>query len=707
MSDDELAAILDSLEQDSTAYNSEFMKQNEEYLRRYYKEPYGDEEEGFSQVVASDVSDLVESDMTSMVRVFLGSGDVMVFEPMTDDPEEKEEAKLKTQYINHLILKRPGQYKVIHDFLKDAEIQKMGVLYYYMDTVRDTREIKYKNLDALALTQLMEDIKAKDKTVVKVEVTQKDEIETAESPEGGPVEVSVPSFDVWLRITTEYQDLVIRNITTEDFLISKNASTVDDAQMVGHISYPTRSELVASGMTEEDVAKYPASSQAGTGVTGNQRNTGNSGMSSTMKSIRWRDEGGDIIDGAAFGEWSAETVRMVTMSAKIDYDRDGIAERRRIVKIGNDVIENEPYDHVPYAVTSAIIEPHKAIGEGRASLVVSDQSVNTALERALLDNTYDVTRPRTILDDGVNIDDFLDHRADGIVRKESNGIPARDSVFPLTTPYIGNETLQVLQYRDQQQAARAGAMLDSQGLEADQLHRETATRFNGMERAREAKIELVARNHAETGFRKLYEGVAWTVNRYQDKEQQVRITGKAIRVNPSDWKFPSIAVSQVGLGAGSGQKSVQQATGLLQIQQQLQSVGSLLVDDQAIYNTLDKLVQGLGLARTDDYFNNPDIPQDLLFAQYQQLVQAAQQMQMQLEQMGQANPLAEAEMIKAKASLENAKGKAQVELIKADAQKEIKQMEMIKDTAQFEAEQTLKYTELELENNVDIPGVGQ
>ena len=692
MSDDELTTILSSMEQDSTAYNSEFMSINEEYLRRYERELYGDEEDGFSQVVASDVRDIVEADMTSMVRVFLGSGDVFVFESVTDNPEAVLEAKTRTQYINHLILKRPGQYKVIHDFIKDAEIQKMGVVHYFMDEIRDTREIRYKDMDEVELTNLIDTIKSEDDAIADIEIVAKEEIKDS------------PKVNVRLRITTTQQDLVTLNIPTEDFLITKGSATVDDASMVGHVSFPTRGELVAGGMDENEVAQF----QQGNIDSSVGSNQTNQYQGETMRQIRWRDEGGDVIDTDAFKQWSNETVRVVTSYAKVDFDGDGIAERRRFVKIGNTVTENEPYDHVPYAVMSAIIDPHKAIGDSRSSLVVEDQSVNTALHRALLDNTYDVTRPRTLLGNGVNIDDFMDHRTDGIVRmNEDSGESPAQSIQQLTTPYIGNETLQVLQHRDQQQAARTGTMLDSQGLDADQLHKETATRFQGIEKSNEAKIELVARNYAEVGFRKLYEGVAWTVNRFQDKEQQVRITGKAITVNPADWKFPSLAVSQVGLGAGSGQKAFQQMTGILQIQNQLKAQGSLLTDDTKVYNSLDKMVQGLGLARTSDYFNNPEIPNELIMAQLEKVTAALQQSQQMIEQLSQQNPLAEAEMIKAQASLQKATQASEVALIKADADTQQKEIETLQKANQFQAEQTLEYTKLELDHNVDIPGEGQ
>jgi len=125
MNEMELSSIVDTLLQDTVSYNSEFMRENEILLRRYNQEPYGDEEEGYSSVVASDVRDTVDSDMTSMVRVFLGSGDVMVFDALTDVKAEVDEAAEKTELINWIVLERPGSYTTIHGFLKDADYQRL------------------------------------------------------------------------------------------------------------------------------------------------------------------------------------------------------------------------------------------------------------------------------------------------------------------------------------------------------------------------------------------------------------------------------------------------------------------------------------------------------------------------------------------------------------------------------------------------------
>lgn len=693
MNKSELSAIVDTLLQDTVSYNSEFMRENETSLRRYNQEAYGDEEEGYSQVIASDVRDIVDSDMTSMIRVFLGSGNVMVFNRLGDSKAEIEEALEKTKIINWIVLRRAGSYEVIHGFLKDAEIQKMGVVHYFVDTVRSTREEFKKDVTVDSIAALKKKMMADDKSIERIDIVEKEKLET----DG--------KFNIRLRITISKKELIIDGIPTEDFLLTRNSKSLDSAQAVGHQSYPTRSELVASGMSEKEVNKFPTASSSGVSA-GNQQQSGTN-QASTMKAIRWRDEGGDITDSKAFSEWSSQTVSHVLLFALVDFDGDGIGERRRIVKIGQTITENEPYDHIPYAMTSCIVESHKAIGNGRASLVVQDQSINTELERAMLDNIYDVGNPRSLLGDGVNTDDFFDNRRNGVVRMKANSTElAVNSIVPLTVPYVGGEIMQVKQSRDQSKAARTGTMLDSQGLEADQLNQETATRFSGIEKANEAKIELVARNHAEIGIRKLFDGVAWTLQRFMDEELVANINDKIVKVTPSEWKFDATTESQVGLGAGAGDKAVNVQSGIYAIQTQLKAEGSSLVDDQKRYNTLDKMMQGLGESNTSEAFNNPDVPAELLMPQIERLTIALQQSQQMIEQLSQQNPLEEAERVRAEASLITAKSKGDVELIKAQAQKDVKEMEMIQKTAIHESDQVFKYTELELDHNVDIEGKG-
>ena len=78
-----------------------------------------------------------------------------------------------------------------------------------------------------------------------------------------------------------------------------------------------------------------------------------------------------------------------------------------------------------------------------------------------------------------------------------------------------------MQYVDQARSQKTGDLLVSQGLDADSIAKETATKVNAITESGAAKGELIIRNYAETGFRKLFEGLAWTASRYQDSETEI------------------------------------------------------------------------------------------------------------------------------------------------------------------------------------------
>jgi len=685
MSELELLSNVNAAEEDATIFNGEFTKDNEKYLREYLGRPYGDEVPDQSSVVSTDIADVVESDMPSLARIFMGSGDIITFHANTDSESEIREAEEKTKYINWLVRSQPNSFHILHSWMKDAEIQKNGVVKYSVEDFKSVETVKYTDVDQTELAEIVESLKDSKVDKVKVEVA-----EQLENEETG-------RFDLSFRVTKERKKPNIINVPPESFLITRNATSVDDALMVGDRMRKTRGELVADGFSRELIDKLPT--------------VGDQDVRATiLNDIRNRDQGGADLGVENTSDWATQHVDIIDMYIKIDFDGDGIAERRHVMTSGNNVLINEPFDHVPYASLSAILMPHKAIGRSRAEITSSTQKQKTVLLRGMLNNMYMVNNPRNVVHPDVDLDDMLTVRTNGIVRMDDDTqiLPA-NAVFPLQIPYIGDRTLQVLQYVDTAKAQSTGALLANQGLDADAIGRETATRFTGIEEAGEAKIELIARNYAETGYRKLYEGLAWMVSRFQDTETEFRVLGKALTVNPKSWKYDHHIVSNVGLGAANNDQLIQSLQGIYGIQQQLKLQGSALTDEADIYNTLDRIVKGLGLPSVDEFFNNPEEPDDLLRAENEILNKAlveAQQMVQNLQ-----NPLAEAEEIKAQATL-----------IKAQGDQEVKAAGLLKDMNEFKEEMRLEFaklqedarqadqktavdlTTLEVNSGVDVPG---
>ncbi len=679
MTDSELISLLTEAKNDAAIYTGEFMRENTKYLEGYLGQKTGDfsATPNQSSVVSTDIFDVVEADMPSLARIFLGSGDVVTFQPNTENPVEVQEAEDKTKYVNWLVRNQPESFNIIHNWLKDAEIQKNGVVKYFIDEQKEVEVVEYEGVDEFELNEIIQSLKGAEIDKVKVEVIEQEEDEEQ------------ATFNVKFRVTKEDKKVVILNIPPESFLITRNATSLDSAEMVGDRVRKTRGELMSEGFPKDLIDNLP-------------KVTRDEVQQSNIKSVRDQDQNG-YYDDQSINEWASEYVEILDLYVKIDFDGDGIAERRHVMISGNQVLINEYFNHVPYASLSAILMPHKAIGRSRAEVTYSTQLQKTALVRGMNDNIYMTNNPRNVVHPDVDLDDMLTVRTNGIVRLEDDTtITPQQAVMPLQIPYIGDKALQVIQYVDQARAQSTGSIMASQGLDADTIAKETATRFNGVEKAATAKIELIARNYAETGFRKLYEGIAWLVSRYQDKEQEINVLGKQLTVNPTKWKYNHHVQSSVGLGAGNNEALVESLQGIYAIQSQLVQSGSTLADEQDMYNTLKRITDGLGLPRVDEFFNNPEEPDETLKAENEILNKMVVQLQEQMQQM--QNPLAESEQIKAQATLLKAQGDNEVKLLQAQAEQQQFMMTFAQESRQFQEEMAAKLTELELKYNSDVPG---
>lgn len=685
MTDNELVAILDEAENQAAIYSGEFMAENTRYLNAYFGNKSGDfaANPNQSSVVSTDIADVVEADMPSLARVFLGSGEVIKFESNTDNENEIKEAEEKTKYVDWIIRNQPESFQIIHNWMKDAEIQKCGVVKYFVDEQKEVEEVEYEGLTPADIREVSESLKDAKVDKVKVEISEQLEYEETNT------------FDIKFRVTKETRKICIINVPPESFLITKNAKSKNDASIVGDRVRKTRGTLLAEGFPRNLIDTLPA-------VHDEDR------RQSEIKSVRFKDQGGQISDNStSIDDWANQEVEISDLYCKIDYDGDGIAERRHIMKSGNIILVNESFNHVPYAMLSAVLMPHKAIGRSRAEITYQTQLKKTALERGMMDNIYMVNNPRNVVHGDVDLDDMLTVRSNGIVRLDDDSdILPQQAVFPLQVPYIGDKALMTMQYVDQARAQTTGSLLASQGLDADKINKETATRFNGVQDASDAKIELIARNYAETGFRDLYEGVAWLASRYQNKEQEFRVLGKALTVKPSSWKWNHHITTNVGLGAGNNEKLVESLQGIYAIQSQEMAQGSELVDAKDKYNTLRRIIDGLGLPSVQEFFNDPEEPAELLKRQNELLNQTVLQMQEQMQLMQQQldNPLAEAELVKREGDIAIAQGKLALETAKLQEQQRQFNVKTVQDANKQQEDTAVKLTELELNNQQDVPG---
>ncbi len=99
MDESELQSVVQAELVDAVSFIDNDLSPNRARAIEYYRgEPFGNEEEGRSQVVSTDVRDTINGIMPSLMRVFFGSSKVVEFVPR--GPEDIQTAEQATDYVN-------------------------------------------------------------------------------------------------------------------------------------------------------------------------------------------------------------------------------------------------------------------------------------------------------------------------------------------------------------------------------------------------------------------------------------------------------------------------------------------------------------------------------------------------------------------------------------------------------------------------------
>jgi hypothetical protein len=409
---------------------------------------------------------------------------------------------------------------------------------------------------------------------------------------------------------------------------------------------------------------------------------------------------GEMPDETQTLDFSMQDVEVFECYIRTDFDGDGVAELRKVTYAGDQILDNEEFDHIPFASVCPIPMPHKFFGQSLADRAMDIQLIKSTITRQILDNLYLTNMPRmTALDGQVNMDDLLTVAPNGVVRMKSQG-----AVQALTVPPTAAQSFPMLDYMDQVLQKRSGVTQTSQGLDPNILQNTTATAIASMQQAGAGKIEMIARIFAETGVKELFNGIFHLLLKYQDKPRVVRIRGKYVSIDPREWKNNYDLMTNVGLGTGGKDQQMAMAAMVLQKQEQIlssQGFANPLVSVGQYRNTLGRFIEAAGFKDSAEFFK--EIPPEL----DAQLSQPQPQQQM-------PNPALDMMMQQAQAQIETDRAKAlnDIEIARAKAQAQI-QLEREKaaanlelKTAEFQAEAQLKAASIgaKITGDVRIPG---
>jgi hypothetical protein len=568
MPDEELTSILGAHASQAIGYQaggSDDVTAQQEQALNYYNRVMADvpAAEGTSSVVDGTVALVVDNALAAVLKPFVSSDETVRFAPRSE--EDIDFAEQATEYVNYIFNCDNHGFLILHDWFKDGLLTKLGVVKVWWED--------NQRLD-------------------KQEVMPQDDMQAAylrQSPEylgeeNGVFYIGRMVYDGRVKIC---------NVPPEEFRISPLARSIKDAPYCAHVpNNVTRSDLIEMGFDAEIVENLPASA--------NEEN-------STLRDARYSDQSFDQ-NMQLSAHRSQDIMALRDEYIRVDYDGDGVAELRRVMRVGDTILLNEETEENAFAGVCPIPMPHKVYGLALADLTVQEQRISTVLWRQMLDNLYKSNNPRPVVGeaamrtDGATGETLADAAPGAAVMVRDINQLRYDAV-----PYTAGASMPMLEMVAMRVEETTGVSRAGQGLDSNSLKKSgmTATEMAMVQGGKNARIEMIARIFAETGVKRLFLLVLGLVTKHQQQERVIRLRNKWVPMDPRGWPEMDVSIS-VGLGVGDKSEQMALADGVLETMEQLaQSPFGGLVDETKVYNAVKRKLTAAGIKDTDEYLNEP------------------------------------------------------------------------------------------------------
>lgn len=541
-------------------------------------------EENRSKVVATKCRDVVRMVKPVLMRTFLQSGTPVEFVPVgQDDIKSAEQA---TRYVEWKFNENNG-FRVLSDVFHDALVKKTGIAKVWWEETDEVEFDEYSNLtpEAEALVEAAPDV----------------ELLEVERNEDGTVNLKVSKTHTKGR-------LKVGSIAPEDFFIDEGATSIDDFFVCGDTADMRVGDLVEMGFDFDEVFD----------LAGRDDDT----IDEEEDFIR---RGHDSDQDDAINDPSMRPIKVTEAYMRMDIEGTGVPKLYQFLCAGTNhkMLDYELADDVPYSVFEVDPEPHTFFGRSLVELVADDQDAATSLLRGMLDNVHMTNNPRLVVNVQTgNIGDAQNSEIGAVLREKGPG-----AYTPLVIPSQSSALLPVLQFYDESIEDKAGVSKASLGMDANALQSTTAAGVNAAIQAGSAQAELMARNLAEGGMRRLFKLMMKLTRQHAPADEMMRLNGEFVPVDPQSWNASMDLISNVGLGTGQKEERIAALMFTHQDQSAIwQAYGpnQPMVTMTAMYNTRRELLALQGIHDVTSYYNTitPEIEQQW---QQFQAMQAAQQ----------------------------------------------------------------------------------
>ena len=154
MSDDDIQKAVNTQLRVATGWDEDDVTEARELaLDYYFMRARGDEVTGRANVISGDLSAMVDAVLSQMLAAF-ETDNLVDFE--ADSEGDEDQAQLESDTVNHFVMKANNGYMAFLEAIKDALLERNGVIKVWVDERTDTETTEYEDVDTVAFTVLTE-----------------------------------------------------------------------------------------------------------------------------------------------------------------------------------------------------------------------------------------------------------------------------------------------------------------------------------------------------------------------------------------------------------------------------------------------------------------------------------------------------------------------------------------------------------------------
>lgn len=631
-----------------------------EALKYYLGNPNGKETPGRSEVTSTDVADAIEWIMPQIMESFTQNNEIVIFDPANEGDEQQ--ADMESEYVYEVLMKENPGFVLLYQFVKDALMQKIGILKVYSS---DEAETIVEEFTGIVEEQLM--MLLADESIELMELT-----ENTLTNDGMPM---ASLFDTKVSITETERKIVVEGVPREQFRINADHNSIDPtgARFTAHVTQKTVSDLLKEGLIKKK-------SDADELSEGNGKYD---------RDYRFSEQGENSVIANVSEDDSLREVEVSECYLYIDVNEDGIAEYMKITVVGGDsptdILLQEEISSAPWICTTAIIMSHKFEGLSVFDRLKEIQDQKTTLWRNMFDNIYFQNNQRTaVIENQVNLDDLMVSRPGGIVR-----VKRLDAIAQLETPKLGQDSYNMMEYLDQVRAGRTGVSADGNAAPQSVGDRVGSQGVDRLMTAKEALVGLMVRVVSETGVKPLCTRIRDLSVNHIDAVRDFKFKGTWHQINPAEWIKNRKSTVRVGTGTGDHAQQLVSIEKVLMTQEKvMMNPKQTMVREEQVFAAIDDFCRFSKLNSAAKYFIDPSSPEGQ--ERKKEVEQSSQEAKAKEDQMQMAMAKSQIDLAKA----EMGKAQAQMAGVMAKAQSEQAKNQLASQKQVYESE--LRLLELEL-----------